>query len=364
MQPLNSPNNPIGEPNSCEPKVTFQSHELADASFGEVASALASRDWRQVAKEIFYALWGTDTAVRGLGFELSVSNNLNERDRELYREGLSRIDQSGLPWSEKLACGALNTKLGLGAAGPEYDNGKIISYLKSHSEPGDIIFTSGEGANQTAIGEIFENVYRRVSSRAPGDERFPFTHAMVNVGGGDLVHINFRGMRQRTWERLFLERNYYESIAIGRLELPKQLREKFAEDVKKYAEGKKYNYYWALVSGPIGLLFEKWGGSLRDTSATKNRVVCYDIVTEAAKQFQKEGLPICNGVAEARTPIELFSASGLKITEAVTLQRDSKRTDLAEEQSFALAYLAQVAQLLLTTLALWSPHSSSVFHCL
>lgn len=296
--------------------------ETFSVTIGDVFESLSNQNWRRAAKEIFHLIGGTEQAVRGLGFKINGLEDLSQEQRDALFLAAERRDQSALDWPEKLECAAFRTAAQLPAAGAEQDrNADIVRHLKENSQTGDIIFVSSEGAGEPLIAEVFQATFRRFSARSEMDYQFPFYHVLVNIGDGKLLHMTFRGVHETTWEKLLLKSSAYDAVAVARLEAPKEVREELAEEAIAFARERHFNYLWAVLEGPMVLSERQRGESIPDTSATDTRSICLDFATEAARALRARGAELDPEIESSVTPLDLFSASSLKIVQASALKR-------------------------------------------
>lgn len=296
--------------------------EPITVSVDDVVTSLSEFNWRRAAKDIFLLINGTQQAVHGLGFELKGVEDLAPERRLALLVEAERRDQSTLEWPEKLECAAFRTAAQLPAPQAGEDrNAQIVNHLKEHSQVGDVIFVSSEGAGEPLLTEVFQTVFRKFSARSEMDYQFPFFHVLVNVGDGKLLHMTFKGVHETTWERLLLKSSAYDAVAVARLDAPKEVREELARETAKFAEDRHFNYLWALVSGPLALHDRQNGAQISDTSALHGGSICLDFATEAARALRARGAPIDVEIENSISPLDLFSAASLKIVEASALRR-------------------------------------------
>ena len=294
--------------------------EPVTVSSEDIFASLAAHNWRRAAKEIFLLINGTQQAVHGLGFKLHGVDELSPDRREALLVEAERRDQSTLDWPEKLECAAFRSAALL-PNGAREQNELVVEHFKQHSQPGDLIFVSSEGAGEPLLAEVFQTAFRSFSARSEMDYQFPFWHVLVNVGEGKLLHMSFKGVHETTWENLLLKHEAYDAVAIGRINAPLETRAQLATEARKFAENRHYNYLWALLSGPVSLMERQAGTEITDTSVTATRSVCLDFATEAARSLRIQGAPLDDDIENAVTPLDLFSASSLKIIDAAALKR-------------------------------------------
>ncbi len=291
-----------------------------DISFGDALRSLFSEGPNTGLKNIFYSIFGTSGAVRGLGFELTGIDQLSNDEKHRLKDGILSLQGLEGSWREKLQNGAILTALDLTREpGAVKGNTELINYLESKAEPGDIIFVSAGGNGQTATGEIFENLVRRISAYEDGDKKFPFVHVLVVRQDKKLIDLTMLGRKYRSFEDVFINLGKYNGIALTRLDESAETRTEFAKSAFGFLKGKMYNYGWLLMLAPW-LVKSRRDDPFSDGSVTKDSGVCVDVVTEGAERLRKrKGVDLGIDLREAATPLDLFSSKKLQVVAALRL---------------------------------------------
>ena len=135
-------------------------------------------------KNLIRGLLPRAAVIDGLGIEVDRSTSPDPVHDLIKAIELKHKSQIGLDWKSRLETGALITRLSQDSLGlDQTNNSDRIAYLKSIAKPGDVIFVTGGGKKQGILAEFIDIATRIVSSRDPSQLSFPFTHAMINIGG-------------------------------------------------------------------------------------------------------------------------------------------------------------------------------------
>jgi hypothetical protein len=292
-------------------------------SVWDLSEHLFTGNFRQAGIDALHLTTGSRGAVRGLGFEVTGVDRLDLQGQAQVSLACDERPDAGLSSLERLKRAAIRTKLELDPPRTgESEDQRLVKYLKEIAEPGDIVLVSCDGKSQKFFTEVWDNVYRQLYKKECGESLCPFTHALVVTAEKNLLHINFRGVSERSWERLFLYRPIIESVALVRPNIPAAERLKMAEEAKRMSVNRTYNYWWGLVNGPILLLAEKIGLHLPDRSAEAQKAICVDFISEPAKTLAASGVAISKELQTAVTPRDLFAAKGASIIAAGAFRRE------------------------------------------